>query len=169
MTISLVYRQLSATTRLAGGEAPPPGGTEPGGYGVGAAPSSKGGSLRARPLPGPQTGGRERIQAGAGSGAKAESRTAGEAAASCENVSDDRSARAQPETKREEFRARRLTAVSSLCDIVPATPVSAPAPPLHSRTALASFRQSRGGRPSFQAAVEPILLREGPISGVRGG
>ena len=104
--------------------APPPGGTGPGGYGAGAAPSSKGGSLRARPLPGPQTGGRERIQAGAGSGAKAESRTAGEAAASCENVSDDRSARAKAETKREEFRARRLTAVSSLCDIGPDTPVS---------------------------------------------
>ena len=33
--------------------APPPGGTVPGGYGAGAAPSSKGGSLRARPLPGP--------------------------------------------------------------------------------------------------------------------
>ena len=106
--------------------APPPGGTGPGGYGAGVAPSSKGGSLRARPLPGPQTGGRERIQAGAGSGAKAESRTAGEAAASCENVSDDRSARAQPETKREEFRARRLTAVSSLCDIGSAKPVSVP-------------------------------------------
>ena len=34
--------------------APPPGGTGPGGYGAGAAPSSKGGSLRARPLPGPK-------------------------------------------------------------------------------------------------------------------
>ena len=71
---------------------------------------------------------RERIQAGVGSGAKAESRTAREAAVTCENVSDDRSARAQPETKREEFRARRLTAVSSLCDIVPAPSVSVPPP-----------------------------------------
>ena len=104
--------------------APPPGGTGPGGYGAGVAPSSKGGSLRARPLPGPQMAERERIQVGEGSGAKAEQRTAREAAASCENVSDDRSARAKAETKREEFRARRLTAVSSLCDIGPDTPVS---------------------------------------------